>query len=422
MSNYSRESVMSATPEVFTSMRLVALLLLGATLCGTTRAQPPVSPIQTAGSLATYELIGRYDVARLNRILTEEIPRATGATVAYTPAKCAVNLYRVTYSSRIPEQENRPTRASGLIAIPEHAAGNMPLVSYQHGTVLGRADVPSFPEESFETRLMIAQFASQGYVLIGADYFGLGTSTEKDGYMVMRSQQQACLDMHVAALAVLKQEQIVPTSLFLTGWSQGGVVTMAFLESLGSLQIPVTAAGTACAQCDGFVMLNGFLNFPRPIDAPWLSAVFILTAFSFEEYHNIPGLAESLFTPEAYQIAKGIYLKDGSVDPAQLPTDLRTLIRSEYFDPAYFKASTYGRLISTMHTYRWVIRTPVRMYYGEVDECLTVGLAKLPMEYQRALGNTTVEAISTGPDANHRMAFARAVPEWKKWFDSLIAK
>ena len=133
-------------------------------------------------------------------------------------------------------------------------------------------------------------------------------------------------------------------------------------------------------------------------------------------------MAESLFTPEAYAIAKGIYLKDGSVDPAELPTDLRTLIRREYFDPAFFRASAYGRLISTMHPYRWVIRTPVRMFYGEVDECLTVGLARLPMEYQRALGNTTVEAISTGPDANHRMAFARAVPEWKKWFDSLIAK
>jgi len=213
---------MSATREFFTSFRLVVLLSVGATLGGSAWAQPPASPAQPAGSLATYELIGRYDVARLNQILTEEIPRATGASVAYTPAKHAVKLYRVTYSSRIPEQENRPTRASGLIAIPEHAAGSMPLVSYQHGTVLGRTDVPSFPEESFETRLMIAQFASQGYVLIGADYFGLGTSPEKDGYMVMRSQQQGCLDMHGAALAVLQQEQIVPTSLFLTGWSQGG--------------------------------------------------------------------------------------------------------------------------------------------------------------------------------------------------------
>ena len=405
---------------------LLAAMCLATGIHRSAWGEPPAAPepnaARTAGSAATYELIGRYDVARLNRILSEEIPRATGATVAYTPARHAVKLYRVTYPSSIPERENRPTMASGLIAIPENAAQSMPLVSYQHGTVLGKQDVPSFPEASFETRLMIAQFASQGYVLIAADYFGLGTSREKDGYIVMRSQQQACLDMHSAARAVLQQEQIVPTELFLTGWSQGGVVTMAFLETLENLHIPVKAAGTACAQCDGFVMLNGFLNFPRPIDAPWLSSLFILTAFSFEEYYNVPGLAQSLFTPEEYATARGIYLKDGSVDPAQLPTNLRTLIRSEYFDPDFFKASVYGRLASTMHPYRWVIRTPVRMYYGDVDECLTVGLARLPMEYQRAMGNTSVEAISTGPDANHRMAYARAVPEWKKWFDSLTTK
>jgi len=53
--------------------------------------------------------------------------------------------------------------------------------------------VPSFPEKSFETRLMIAQFAAQGYGVFGADYFGMGTSKEKDGYMVLGSQQQACI-------------------------------------------------------------------------------------------------------------------------------------------------------------------------------------------------------------------------------------
>ena len=38
------------------------------------------------------------------------------------------------------------------------------------------------------------------------------------------------------------------------------------------------------------------------------------------------------------------------------------------------------------------------------------------MEFQRALGNDKVEAISTG-DSTHRGTFARAVPHWKQWFD-----
>ena len=62
------------------------------------------------------------------------------------------------------------------------------------------------------------------------------------------------------------------------------------------------------------------------------------------------------------------------------------------------------------------------MYYGEIDECLTNDLARLPSIYQRAMGNTQVEAISSGADANHRGTYARAVAEWKKWFDSMRAQ
>jgi hypothetical protein len=62
------------------------------------------------------------------------------------------------------------------------------------------------------------------------------------------------------------------------------------------------------------------------------------------------------------------------------------------------------------------------MYYGEIDESLTNGLAQLPAAYQKAMGNNKVEAISLGADANHRIAFARAVPQWKKWFDQSVAE
>ena len=340
--------------------------------------------------------------------------------MTYTPARNAVKMYRVTYPSVIPERNNRPTVASGLIAIPETTVKSMPMVSYQHGTVLGKHWVPSFPEESPETQLMIAQFAGQGYVVIGADYFGMGTSTEKDGYMVTASHQQACMDMYRASMNVLAKEGISVKELFLSGWSQGGVATMCFLETLEKNNIAVTAVGTAAAQCDGFVLVSGYLNHPRAIDATWVSAVLILTAFSYEEYYGVPGLAKALFTDEQYELARKIYMKEPYTE--EWPSDLHKLIRKEYFDPNYFASTAYCSLIQKLHAYRWQVKTNVRMYYGEIDECLPSDLARLPSMYQNALGNTTVSAISAGPDANHRGTFARAVPEWKKWFDSLQTK
>lgn len=369
-----------------------------------------------------YELIGRYDIARLNHILNVEIPAATGTKENYTPAKNAVKLYRITYPSVIPEQNNKPTIASGLIAIPEVVDKHLPVISYQHGTVMEKEQVPSFPEKSFETRLMIAQFAAQGYVVFGADYFGMGTSKEKDGYMVLGSQQQACIDMYEVTKLILPKIGITPTAFFLTGWSQGGVVTMSFLERLERSNTKVTGVGTAAAQCDGYVMTNGFLNFPRKIDASWVTAMFMLTLFSFEEYYQIPGLAQGFFNPELYEIAKRVYEKDPTLKPEEFPTDLKKLIRKEFFDPVYYRNSAYGKLISEMHPYRWVIESPVHMYYGEIDESLAIGLAQLPMFYQKAMGNNKVEAFSLGADANHRITFARAVPQWKKWFDQLVVE
>lgn len=367
-----------------------------------------------------YQYLGTYDVALLGQILNKEVPAAIESKVNYTAPRNAVRLYRVIYNSVVPEQNNRPTLASGLIAIPATGARTMPLVSYQHGTLYGDMAPPSDPEKSFEARLMMAQFAGQGYVVISADYFGFGVSKEKDSYIVLNSQVQASYDMYKAALQVLNKEGIGISQLFLTGWSQGGVITMAFLEKLESIGIRVKAVGTAAAQCDGFVMTNGFLSHPRKIDADWVTTMFILTAFSFEEYYRIPGLARGVFTDEQYETARRVYMKDPTLAYKDFPLNLRKLIRPEYYDPNYFRQSAYGKLVQEMHPYRWDIKTPVRMYYGDVDECLAIGLARLPMEWQKAMGNDKVEAISVGPDGTHRLAFGRGAPEWKQWFDSML--
>lgn len=399
--------------------RMVAILaaFLGLTILWERKvAAEETKPVEVATGIR-YEFLARWDIDRLNRILVTEMPGFSGLPVSYSPARNAVRLYRVTYPSVIPERGNRPTVASGLIALPDNAAAALPLVSYQHGTVYGKEDVPSFPEQSHETQAMIAQFAGQGYALIGADYFGLGTSTEPEGYMVKASHQQATVDMLTAGKAVLADLKRRPTGLFLAGWSQGGFVTMAMLERLEATGIPVAAAATASAPVDVFVPLNGYLNFPRKIDAAWVNSLFILSAFAFENYYGVPGLARSVIKDDVYDLAKAAYERTAT-DLARIPTDLHALIRPDYFDPHFFAASAYGRLVAQTQAYRWVIRTPVRNFYGETDEAITPGLGQLAATYQRAIGNTQVEAVSTG-DTTHRGTFARSLPQWKAWFDAL---
>lgn len=397
----------------------IALMLLGGmALASAPRAQAGDGEVEVASGVS-YQAIGEWDIARLDHILAVDTPAFAGIDTAYSPARNAVRLYRIRYPSMVPEQGNRPILASGLLAVPVVDATALPLVSYQHGTVYGRQQVPSFPEQSPETQLMIAQFAGQGYLLIGADYFGLGLSEAPEGYMVKGSHQQAGQDMLIAARAVLADLGLSDTGLFLAGWSQGGFVTMALLEKLEQAGIPVRAAATASAPIDPFAALNGFLSFPRENDADWVNSLFILSSFSFENYYGIPGLARSLFNEAHYEAARKAYERE-PVDPATIPTDLHALIRAEYFDPQFFAASAYGRLLAQAESYRRVIATPVRNYYGEADEAITTGVARMSERYQQAMGrgNPKVEAVSTG-QTSHRGTFARAVPHWKAWFDGL---
>ncbi|MDU0342628.1 alpha/beta hydrolase family protein [Bosea rubneri] len=401
---------------------LCGLLLAAAAAGSPLQAQSPApSRAQEAGWTriaggVEYQLLGRWDVEKLDRILTTDTPVFAGIPVSYSAARNAIRLYRVRYASVIPERGNRPTLASGLVAVPDTSATSFPLVSYQHGTVYGKQQVPSVPEQSPETQLMLAQFAGQGYVVIGADYFGLGDSTEPEGYMVKASHQQATHDMLEASRTVLAELKIATPELFLAGWSQGGFVTMAMLERLEAVGQPVKAAVTASAPVDVFAALNGFLNYPREIDASWVTSLFILSSFSFENYYGVPGLARSLLNDAYYDVSRKAYERQ-PFDAAQVPTDLRKLIRAEYFDPQFFANSAYGRLVATTQAYRWVVGTPVRNFYGEADEAIRTELGQLAMRYQQALGNKHVEAVSTGA-TSHRGTFAKAVPQWKAWFDA----
>jgi pimeloyl-ACP methyl ester carboxylesterase len=370
----------------------------------------------------TYQFLGRWDVEKLNDILTVGTPKFAGVAVAYTSARNAINLYRVVYPSVVPELGNKPIAASGLIAIPETGQTKFPMVSYQHGTVWGKQEVPSFPDQSAETQLMLAQFGGQGYIVVAADYFGMGLSTEPEAYLVKASHQQACYDMLMASRAVLDHMTISAAKLCLGGWSQGGFVTMAFLESLENAGIPVAGAATASAPVDTFVAISGFLDFPRVNDAVWAPALLILTAFSFENYYGASGLARSLINEDCYDLCRRAYERL-PFDQAQVPDNLFKLIRPSYFDAQFFAASEYGQIISgKTHAYRWIIRSPVQNYYGLSDEVISVGLGQLAMRYQRAIGsgNMAIEAIATGK-TNHRGTFATAVPMWKAWFDSLVS-
>lgn len=383
-------------------------------------AETLLAPKPVASSI-TVDSLGTYETTKLDEILTKEREAFSGYPVVFPEAKYAVRLFRVTYRSVIPEHSNRPTVASGLIAIPVGAPGPLPVVSYQHGTVFLKTEVPSHPNESPETRLMIAQFAGQGYLLIAADYFGKGLSPEPDSYFVKQSTQQACLDMLFAARSVCSTMDLRWGPLFLSGWSQGGWSTMVFLNKLETLGIPVRAAATVSAPEDLFALVNRWLHAPEDTDAVFIPGLLALQIHAYEEYYALPGLAHSAIRPAFRETASELYTNDISWAEAakKLPKRAAEFLDETFAANSSLAEGRFWEILQQNQAYRWRTRTPLRSYYGSADEVIPPYIATLPVEYQRTIGGAPTSAVEV-PGGNHRGAFVQALFEQKKWFDTLL--
>lgn len=410
--------------------RLVELGAAAALFASMSAAAPAATQDTPAPASNTrYELIETYDLNRLDRVFGEELEsfmKAPEEAAAYDglfpAARYPVKLYKVDYPSVVPELDNLPTVASGLVAVPESGEATMPVVSYQHGTVFDRNYVPSRPDQSMETRIMIARFAAQGYVVIGADYFGRGDSDLPDGYLVKGSAQQANYDMLNAAKSVLAALGITPGKLFLSGWSQGGWTTLVHLERLEELGVPVTAAAVASGPPDIALILNRWLNNPQPVDAPYLPGAMTLLLMADAYYHQVPGLDASAIDPAYLDAARDLYAGRIDYDTfyAKTTPSLQDYIKPDFRAAVAAGKGAFWQRLDERQGYRWKFSTPVRTWYGGADEVTPVYLGKLPALTQQLLGGANTEAFDAGAEADHRGVFVKAVLDQKPWFDSLL--
>lgn len=410
-------------------------LVISSHLAGVTaiaeEKQPAARGSVATGKLVKAEQIGVYDATKLNTIVNEELEQfLTGSPMPFEKFKGRfarptfdVRLYKLTFTSHVPELNDRVVESTGLVAIPETKATELPLLSYQHGTVFEKNQVPSQPENSFETRLLLSQFASQGYVVIGADYFGLGDSDLPNSYFQRAGTEQACLDLHAAAVQFLEEQARLKVKAFFTlGWSQGGYNNMIFLRRLEQAGIPVTASATASAPVDlAFFIVRGVSN-PRPFDAVYTPAAFGNMLLAFEKYRNLPGLARAAIRPQYYQMAEDFYsFKLDFLEYMKKSTSsAREFLSPEFVRQLELGTSPITPLLEASESYRWLSSVPLRAYSGGKDEAVPDYLARFGVDYQARLGKKNGAAISAGEDADHRNTYVFAVIDLKPWFDGFL--
>ncbi len=415
--------------RLFTCIFSISLVLLSSFTSGCNPDSSPVTPADP-GLLVSHEQIATYGDADFERIRSTELDDFfIGSTMKGSDFRSGlvstykkVTLYRVAYETMIPEFGNQKVIAYGLVAIPEGASNGSPVVSYQHGTEFSKEGAPSNIEESYETKVALLQFASQGYIVIAADYIGNGPlSAETNTLFVKRSCEQGMFDMHTASMAFLKKMNITPGKLFLLGWSQGGYNTLLHFRMLESNNIPIAGVATATGPGDPMQFIGRVLFSPRDFDAPWQAPGITNMLFAYEKYYKLENCTKLFIRPSKYQVAKDFYefKVPFSKYLAARADVLDSIFTPEFYATAKNTSHPFWVLFSQASAYQWLSKAPLRQYYSNRDEAVSADVATMAARYQTSIGKTNATTHDAGPTADHRSIYLYTLVDVKPWFDSL---
>jgi hypothetical protein len=310
-------------------------------------------------------------------------------------ARNDVELRRIVTFTRIPETGER-VEVSGLLAVPAGARGALPLVSWQHGTILSFDEVPSNllrlddqkyelrdNVDSIETLFNIQRFAGNGYAVVAADYVGKGPYRRgrSEAYAVKGATVQCCLDVLSAGQRELRTLGLRQSSLFLNGWSQGALNTQWLKQEMQRRDIKVRAAAAESPfnnLAESFhYWSNPAAYIPAsessyPMPPAWITPCIIVLLGSYRRYYGLNDLFKTAIKPQYRAFAEKYwtdYSLDGEIAKSIPPAG--DFLTDGFFDRFTNDTnSKFMRRLGDNGTTFWDYDSPIKFYYGMADEAL----------------------------------------------------
>lgn len=241
-------------------------------------------------------------VADLRAMLHREFATQPALDTLIGQPVCGVRVYKFSYATVGGEGE--ATDASGALMLPSGNAapchGARPIVLYTHGTAINRAEDmsavtdPDNPAYGTATRVALI-FAAHGYIAVAPNYAGYDLSTLRYHPYLNRAQQsQDAIDSLAAGRELLRRlggSTHDDGELFVTGYSQGGFVSMATLRALDRRGTPATAGA--------------------PMSGP-----YALLAMADQIFLGHPDFGGTAYLPLV--VNSYAHLERGSIDPQQV--------------------------------------------------------------------------------------------------------
>ena len=326
--------------------------------------------------------------------------------------------YKVDYKTI--DVQGKEVNSAGLLILPD-MTGALPMYVYQHGTVFGRAELPSSNPPFREGDAMGYCFASLGYVTVLADYLGYGDGTGVHPYLHADSEATAGRDMMRASRAAVAQLKVqLNSQIFIAGYSQGGHAAMALLRLLEqdpSGEFTVTAAAPMAGP---YALAETILEIIKnPSDHAAAEAVYLVKGLNpvYSFYSNLEEIVKAEHVPYVEMMFDGTQTwKDVLVKLPKVPQDL---IQASYLQKIQDEPDMpFLKALHANEVYRWAPKAMIRFYHGHADLEVPYSNSETAYNYMKAKG-AKVELIDLGATVDHPTGAPLAFGQAALWFESI---
>jgi len=365
------------------------------------------------GSLVNSELVTTVDKTTLASLF-----KVLGLAI---DTEYDVEIYRVSYKTINTDLELE--NLTGVISIPK-GVDNVPILSYQHGTIQLIEDAPSSLDD--DTQLLASLFTTTGFVTVMSDYLGYNTEAGFENklhpYHLKEPTVSATLDLLRATKEFLTQKNLTfNEQLFLGGYSEGGYATMALDGALSqSSEFTVTASVPMAGAYDLNYTANYLIeleeNHPTPMYFP-----FVVLAYN--NMYKFTDTPESFFT-ENYKVAVDAfnnlenYTEEGL--DALLSPDIKSMFDFSDNAGSYgsFKAQFEAKFEENS-VYKYEPEGKVRLYHCKGDRDVPYQNSLIAYEYLKDRGDVTLVEIENSENLDHGTCGTPSLMSVIPWFASL---
>lgn len=362
-----------------------------------------------AGDVISAEVRQIYSISQLRQILNiYQIPDSFALSNS-------VSVISMIYQTS--DAEGNEIQASGALLIPQDI-NNLPLLSLHHGTETKYDRVASVSAQNSVEGISGLLIAATGYVVCIADYPGFGVSRTYHPYMHAASLTKSVIDFIIASKAYCRNQNVsLNDELFLTGYSEGGFVTLAVQKEIEEKYLEEFNI-IASAPMAGPYDLLGTTEFLFQQDTyqwPAYIAYFFYAYNAVYQWDNF----DRIFNEPYNTLIPSFF--DGSMTffqiNNQLPETISMLLKQQFIN-SYLAGNEeeIEAAVSENTLFNWVPVAPIHFFHGDADDVSPYLNAINALESLKSNGATDIQ-LTTVAGGTHDTSSLPSILGALRWFE-----